>query len=77
MIVYSSPTGKDKTGYGNNWVIAGIIVALPAVSRPVCLPVLARLVVKGTNSKVAAVAGPPHDRRPGRRPARPGDPCRR
>ena len=46
-----SGAGKDKTGYGNNWVIAGIIVALPAVSRPVCLPVLARLVVKGTNSK--------------------------
>lgn len=24
-----SGAGKDKTGYGNNWVIAGIIVALP------------------------------------------------
>jgi hypothetical protein len=46
-----SAAGKDKTGYGNNWVIAGIIVTLPALSRPVCLPVLARLVVKGTNSK--------------------------
>jgi hypothetical protein len=45
-----SGAGKDKTGYGNNWVIAGIIVALPMVSRPVCLPVLAKLVVKGTNS---------------------------
>jgi DDE superfamily endonuclease len=43
--------GADKTGYGNNWVIAGIIVTLPVLSRPVCLPVLARLVVKGTNSK--------------------------
>ena len=43
--------GKDKTGYGNNQVIAGIVVTLPALSRPVCLPVLARLVVKGTNSK--------------------------
>jgi hypothetical protein len=28
--------GKDKTGYGNNWVIAGIVVTLPAVSRPAC-----------------------------------------
>jgi len=46
-----SGAGKDKTGYGNNWVIAGIVVTLPMVSRPVCLPVLARLVVKGTNSK--------------------------
>ncbi len=46
-----SAAGKDKTGYGNNWVIAGIVVMLPMVSRPVCLPVLARLVVKGTNSK--------------------------
>jgi len=46
-----SAAGKDKTGYGNNQVIAGIIVALPMVSRPACLPVLARLVVKGTNSK--------------------------
>jgi hypothetical protein len=46
-----SGAGKDKTGYGNNWVIAGIIVTLPMVSRPVCLPVLAKLVVKGTNSK--------------------------
>ena len=46
-----SGAGKDKTGYGNNQVIAGIVVTLPMVSRPVCLPVLARLVVKGTNSK--------------------------
>ncbi len=46
-----SAAGKDKTGYGNNWVIAGIVVTLPMVSRPVCLPVLARLVVKGTNSR--------------------------
>jgi hypothetical protein len=46
-----SAAGKDKTGFGNNWVIAGIIVALPMVSRPACLPVLAKLVVKGTNSR--------------------------
>ncbi len=45
-----SGTGKDKAGWGNNWVIAGILVALPLVSRPVCLPVLARLVVKDTTS---------------------------
>jgi len=32
-------------------VIAGIVVSLPFCSRPVCLPVLFRLVVKGTNSR--------------------------
>jgi hypothetical protein len=46
-----SAAGKDKAGYGNNWVIGGIVVTLAFCSRPVCLPVLARLVVKGTNSK--------------------------
>jgi hypothetical protein len=46
-----SGAGKDKTGYGHNWVIAGIVVSLPFCSRPVCLPVLSRLVVKGTNSR--------------------------
>ncbi|MCA1708740.1 MAG: hypothetical protein LC808_37855 [Actinobacteria bacterium] len=45
-----SGTGKDTLGWGNNWVIAGILVELPLVSRPVCLPVLARLVVKDTTS---------------------------
>ena len=30
-------------GFGNCWVVAGIIVQLPFLSRPVCLPVLARL----------------------------------
>jgi hypothetical protein len=46
-----SGAGKDKTGYGNNWVIAGIVVTLPMVSRPMCPPVLARLVIKGANPK--------------------------
>jgi hypothetical protein len=45
-----SAKGPRKTGYGNNWVIAGIVVTLPFCSRPVCLPVMFRLVVKGTNS---------------------------
>jgi DDE superfamily endonuclease len=30
-------------GFGNCWVVAGIVVHLPFCSRPVCLPVLARL----------------------------------
>ena len=45
-----SAKGPKPTGYGNNWVIAGIIVTLPMLQRPVCLPVLARLVVKDTMS---------------------------
>src|SRR5438270_2932 len=35
--------GPKPIGYGNCWVVAGIIVDLPFLSRPVCLPVLARL----------------------------------
>lgn len=67
-----SGTGKDKVGFGNNWVIAGILVELPMLSRPVCLPVLARLVVKDTTSAsrlwlarqmTAALAGALPDRR--------------
>jgi hypothetical protein len=45
-----SAAGKIKTGFGNTWVIAGILVHLPFLSRPVCLPVLARLVIKNTTS---------------------------
>ncbi|MCA1603723.1 MAG: transposase [Acidobacteria bacterium] len=45
-----SVQGPHKVGFGNNWVIAGIVVTLPFVSRPVCLPVLAALVVKDTTS---------------------------
>jgi DDE superfamily endonuclease len=46
-----SAAGPDKTGYGNNWVIAAIIVRLPFLDRPAAIPVLAKLVVKSTNSK--------------------------
>jgi len=45
-----SAPGPAKTGYGNNWVIAAIVVKLPTVRRPVAIPVLAKLVIKGTNS---------------------------
>ncbi len=45
-----SAPGKHKTGRGNNWVVLAVIVKLPCCSRPVALPVLAKLVVKGTNS---------------------------
>ena len=45
-----SAPGPAKTGYGNNWVIAAIVVRLPMVRRPVAIPVLAKLVIKGTSS---------------------------
>jgi len=45
-----SAPGPAKTGYGNNWVIAAIVVKLPAVRRPVAIPVLAKLVIKNTSS---------------------------
>ena len=45
-----SAAGPAETGYGNNWVIAAIVVKLPVISRPVAVPVLAKLVVKDTSS---------------------------
>jgi DDE superfamily endonuclease len=42
--------GPAKTGYGNNWVVLAVRVRLPMISRPVAIPVMAKLVVKGTNS---------------------------
>ena len=36
-------TGPKPIGFGNCWVVAGIVVQLPFLTRPVCLPVLARL----------------------------------
>ena len=41
-----SVNGPHQVGLGNNWVIAAIVVTLPVLSRPVALPVLARLVHK-------------------------------
>jgi hypothetical protein len=45
-----SATGPKQVGYGNNWVVAGLVVTLPFLTRPVCLPVLAKLVVKSTTT---------------------------
>jgi hypothetical protein len=42
-----SAAGQVKVGFGNNWVVAAIIVTVPYLSRPVALPVLATLAVKG------------------------------
>jgi hypothetical protein len=46
-----SAAGQTTVGYGNNWVVVAIVVTLPFVSRPVALPVLAALAVKGGRSK--------------------------
>ena len=45
-----SAPGPAKTGYGNTWVIAAVVVRLPALRRPVAVPVLAKLVIKDTCS---------------------------
>jgi DDE superfamily endonuclease len=44
-----------QVGYGNNWLIAGIVVTLPFLDRPVCLPVAFTLVGKdGPGKQVLA-----------------------
>lgn len=43
-----SARGQRQVGYGNNWVIAAIIVRLPFLDRPLALPVSFALVRKGT-----------------------------
>ena len=43
-----SAAGQVKLGYGNNWVVVAIIVTLPFCTRPVAVPVLATLAVKGS-----------------------------
>src|SRR5260370_920107 len=45
-----SAQGPAKTGFGNNWVVLAVRVRLPMVSRPVAVPGMAKLVVKGTTS---------------------------
>lgn len=46
-----SAAGQVKLGFGNNWVVAAIIVSLPFCVRPVALPVLATLALKNGRSK--------------------------
>jgi DDE superfamily endonuclease len=45
-----SAQGPAKTGYGNNWAVLAVRVWLPVISRPVAVPVMAKLVIKGTSS---------------------------
>ena len=48
---------RNKLSFGTCFVTAGIVVALPFCSRPVCLPVLARLHVPGKGRAAASRAG--------------------
>ena len=45
--------GPKPIGFGNCWVVASIVVQLSFLSRPVCLPVLARLWRPGHTGKIA------------------------
>jgi len=45
-----SVQGPAKTGFGNNWVVLAVRVSLPMIRRPVAVPVMAKLVIKGTTS---------------------------
>jgi len=44
-----SARGERKVGYGNNWVIAAIVVRLACLDRPVALPVGFALIRKGSD----------------------------
>jgi hypothetical protein len=48
-----SAPGPRRLGFGTCFVTAGIVVALPFCTRPVCLPVLARLVLPGKKARPA------------------------
>ena len=52
----SSPA-QDKLSFGTCFVVAGIVVHLPFLARPVCLPVLGRLVPHGGKTGRAAKGG--------------------
>jgi len=47
----SSPS-QNKLSFGTCFVTCGIVVRLPFCTRPVCLPVLARLVLPGKKARV-------------------------
>ncbi len=52
-----SATGRDGNGYGTCFVVLGLVVELPFPSRPVCLPIAARLHrPKGEQTKVELAA---------------------
>src|SRR5712691_10442698 len=51
-----SAQGARKVGYGNNWVIAAIVVTLPFLDRPLALPTGFALVHKGTDGSRLTLA---------------------
>nr|WP_173264262.1 transposase [Streptomyces pacificus] len=52
-----SAAGRDGIGYGTCFVVLGLVVDLPFLARPVCLPVAARLHrPKGERTKVELAA---------------------
>lgn len=51
-----SSRSKRAVGYGNNWVIAAIVVRLPFLDRPVALPVAFALVCKGVEDSRLVLA---------------------
>lgn len=36
-------SGQSAVAWGNNWVVVGIVVRMPILQRPICLPLLFRL----------------------------------
>jgi hypothetical protein len=65
-----SAPGPAKTGYGNNWVIAAVVVKLSAVRRPARgRPGAGQAGHQGHQLRIEAVAGPADDRNAGRRAA--------
>jgi DDE superfamily endonuclease len=44
-------TDAATVAWGNNWVVAGLLVTLPFTTTPTCLPVLARLWQPGNNGR--------------------------
>ena len=46
-----SAAGAKKIGYGNSWVVLAIVVTVPFCRRPIALPILFALCVKGGRSK--------------------------
>jgi hypothetical protein len=46
-----SAPGAAKVGYGNSWVVLAIVVTLPFCRRPIALPILFSLCLKGGRSK--------------------------
>ena len=73
----SSPD-RDRISFGTCFVTCGIVVRLPFCTRPVCLPVLARLVPAGkikVPSRVRKRRRPPRCPAPRYRPPPAWSPC--